>query len=97
MLQAVVDISGPVMLVLNAMGPARNGICRGDIKLTTGLASESLYPILIQLELAGWLLREWDDANPSARKQPKRRLYVTSDAGRLKMKQILVYLLQYAE
>ena len=49
------EISGPVMLVLNAVGPARNGICRDDIKLTTGLGSDSLYPILIQLERAGWL------------------------------------------
>lgn len=47
------EISGPVMLVLNAVGPARTGICRDDIKLTTELRSVSLYPILIQLERAG--------------------------------------------
>lgn len=48
-----VHITGPVMLVLSALGATRNGICGNEIMLTTGLESGSLDPVLIRLERDG--------------------------------------------
>jgi len=91
-----VTITGPVLLVLNAIGPARNGICGADIMLATGLSSGSLYPILARLEKAEWLSSEWEKAEPSELKRPRRRLYTLTEGGRDKMKQMAATLLNNA-
>lgn len=82
-------ISGPVLLALEAIGPARNGICESQIMHATGLSPDSLYPLLQCLEEAGWLACEWEAAAPSKEiKQRKRRLYTMTEAGRLKRKEM---------
>ncbi|MBB6182353.1 PadR family transcriptional regulator [Pseudorhizobium flavum] len=91
-----VRISGPVMLVLSALGATRNGICGNEILLTTGLDSGSLDPVLTQLERDGWVESDWEDIDPSELERPKRRLYALSDLGRSKTEQLLANLFQFA-
>jgi DNA-binding PadR family transcriptional regulator len=50
-----------------------------DLSRTTGLASGTLYPILIRLAERGWLEARWDD-QPDA--GPRRHLYRITAAGR---------------
>lgn len=91
-----VTITGPVLLVLNAIGPARDGICGADIMLTSGLSSGTLYPLLKRLEDAGWIDGEWEDGDPADMKRPRRRLYTMTDEGRSKMKEMAAALLNNA-
>jgi len=91
-----VTITGPVLLVLNAIGPARNGICGADIMLATGLSSGSLYPILARLKKAEWIAGVWEEADPSELKRPRRRLFTLTEGGRAKMKQMAATLLNNA-
>ena len=93
---ANVTITGPVLLVLNAIGPVRSGICGADIMVTTGLSSGSLYPILARLKKAGWIAGEWEAATPSELKRPRRRLFTLTEGGREKMKQMASTLLNNA-
>ena len=46
----------------------------------TGLASGTLYPILMRLEKSGWLETHWEDLPVSGR--PPRHLYRLSSSGR---------------
>ena len=48
------------------------------IKLT-GRPSGSVYPLLDRLERAGWVTSSWDD--DSARRGPRRRMYVLTSEG----------------
>ena len=47
---------------------------------TTGLASGTLYPILMRLEKSGWLETRWEDTPAAGR--PPRHLYRLSGNGR---------------
>ncbi|HTZ34246.1 MAG TPA: PadR family transcriptional regulator [Methylomirabilota bacterium] len=47
---------------------------------TTGLASGTLYPILMRLEKSGWLETRWEDTPAPGR--PPRHLYRLSGNGR---------------
>ena len=47
---------------------------------STGLASGTLYPVLMRLEKAGWLETRWEDAPSPGR--PPRHLYRLSGNGR---------------
>jgi len=46
-----------------------------------GLASGTLYPILIRLESAGWFVSRWESIDPSAAGRPRRRLYRLTSTG----------------
>lgn len=52
-----------------------------EIAKATGLASGSLYPILIRLEEAGWLTSAWEAEEPSDLGRPRRRLYQITAEG----------------
>jgi PadR family transcriptional regulator PadR len=41
-----------------------------DLIQDTGLASGTLYPILVRLERAGWVSAGWKDTGPSSRAGP---------------------------
>jgi PadR family transcriptional regulator, regulatory protein PadR len=74
-------LTGPVLRVLTALlaEPAaeRYGL---DLMQTTGLASGTLYPILIRLERAGWVESRWEDIDPVREGRPSRRYYrLTTD------------------
>jgi DNA-binding MarR family transcriptional regulator len=52
-----------------------------DIQKRTGVASGTLYPILLRLEDAGWLVSRWETIDPSAEGRPRRRLYRLTPGG----------------
>ncbi|HEY1488749.1 MAG TPA: PadR family transcriptional regulator [Micromonosporaceae bacterium] len=47
----------------------------------TGLASGTLYPILVRLERAGWVASHWEDIDPIAAGRPARRYYRLTPTG----------------
>lgn len=71
-----------VARVLAAMladpGTERYGL---DLMHDTGLASGTLYPILLRLERAGWVESQWEDIDPVAEGRPSRRYYRLTAAG----------------
>ena len=46
-----------------------------EVHQRCGIASGTLYPILIRLESAGWFVSQWEAIDPSALGRPRRRLY----------------------
>jgi DNA-binding PadR family transcriptional regulator len=52
-----------------------------SIAKETGLASGTLYPILLRLEAAGWLTSEWEDGDPALLRRPRRRFYRVTAPG----------------
>ena len=52
-----------------------------DLMHDTGLASGTLYPILVRLERAGWVASHWEDIDPIAEGRPARRYYVLTPHG----------------
>ena len=52
-----------------------------DIMRQTGLASGSLYPILIVFEEKGLLESNWESEEPSVLRRPRRRLYRITPLG----------------
>ena len=47
-----------------------------------GLASGTLYPILIRLENLGWLTSRWEIEEPEILQRPRRRFYMLTGYGR---------------
>ena len=52
-----------------------------DVQKRSGLASGTLYPILLRLESAGWFIRRWETIDPSSAGRPRRRLYRLTPNG----------------
>jgi PadR family transcriptional regulator PadR len=52
-----------------------------DIHQSCGIASGTLYPILLRLEAAGWFVSEWESIDPSEAGRPRRRLYRLTTTG----------------
>lgn len=52
-----------------------------DVQRRTGLASGTLYPILLRLEGAGWFASRWEKIDPVAAGRPRRRLYRITATG----------------
>ncbi len=52
-----------------------------DIHQGSGIASGTLYPILLRLEAAGWFTSRWESVDPSSAGRPRRRLYRLTSAG----------------
>jgi PadR family transcriptional regulator PadR len=46
-----------------------------------GIASGTLYPILLRLESAGWFVSEWESIDPASAGRPRRRLYRLTSTG----------------
>ena len=53
-----------------------------DVRKRSGLASGTLYPILLRLESAGWLVSRWEAIDPVSVGRPRRRLYRLTPSGR---------------
>ena len=47
----------------------------------TGLPSGTLYPILVRLERAGWVVSRWEEADPVSEGRPNRRYYRLTGEG----------------
>jgi PadR family transcriptional regulator, regulatory protein PadR len=52
-----------------------------DVNQSCGIASGTLYPILLRLESAGWFVSEWESIDPSSAGRPRRRLYRLTPTG----------------
>ncbi len=52
-----------------------------DVQKRVGVASGTLYPILLRLESAGWFVSRWESIDPSAAGRPRRRLYRLTPGG----------------
>jgi PadR family transcriptional regulator, regulatory protein PadR len=52
-----------------------------DVHQRCGIASGTLYPILLRLEAAGWFVSRWESIDPSAAGRPRRRLYRLTPTG----------------
>ena len=52
-----------------------------DLLRLTGLASGTLYPLLLRLEQAGWLESDWEDVDPRTAGRPRRRYYRVTATG----------------
>jgi PadR family transcriptional regulator, regulatory protein PadR len=52
-----------------------------DVQKLRGLASGTLYPILLRLESAGWFVSRWEAIDPSTVGRPRRRLYRLTPSG----------------
>jgi PadR family transcriptional regulator PadR len=52
-----------------------------DVHERTGIASGTLYPILLRLEGAGWFSSKWESIDPSKVGRPRRRLYKLTSTG----------------
>ena len=77
-------ITGPTLKVLKELiACPLKGISGAEIARATGLASGTLYPILFRLEKSAWLQSEWEDANPSEMKRPRKRLYRVTALGEI--------------
>lgn len=52
-----------------------------DVHKRCGVASGTLYPILLRLEAAGWLVSRWEAIDPATAGRPRRRLYRLTPSG----------------
>jgi PadR family transcriptional regulator, regulatory protein PadR len=52
-----------------------------DVQKRGGLASGTLYPILLRLESAGWFVSRWEAVDPASVGRPRRRLYRLTPNG----------------
>jgi PadR family transcriptional regulator, regulatory protein PadR len=77
-----VRLSLQTLRVLEAFleNPA-DSLSGSDVQKRSGLASGTLYPILLRLESAGWFVSRWESVNPSAVGRPRRRLYRLTPGG----------------
>jgi len=77
-----VRLSLPTLRVLEGFlenpGEERSG---ADVHRSCGLASGSLYPILLRLESAGWFASRWEAVDPKSAGRPRRRLYRLTSTG----------------
>jgi len=56
-------------------------ISGADVHRRSGIASGTLYPILLRLESAGWFLSRWEAVDPVTAGRPRRRLYRLTASG----------------
>lgn len=73
---------------------ARSG---AEIAKATGIGSGTLYPMLIRLEKAGWLISEWEAIDPHEAGRPRRRLYKLTALGQNNANRELAELQIFAE
>lgn len=63
-----------------------------DVQKRTGLASGTLYPILLRLETAGWFVSRWENIDPASAGRPRRRLYRLTPNGLTRASEIFASL-----
>ncbi len=59
-----------------------------DVQKRSGLASGTLYPILLRLESAGWFVSRWEAIDPVRAGRPRRRFYRLTPGGLSRASQI---------
>lgn len=58
-----------------------DALAGADVQKRCGIASGTLYPILLRLESAGWFVSRWESIDPAAAGRPRRRLYRLTPSG----------------
>jgi PadR family transcriptional regulator len=77
-----IRLTHATLKVLSAiMAAGRSEMSGSQVAVETGLASGSLYPILLRLERVGLLRSRWEKIDPSKEGRPRRRLYQMTAAG----------------
>jgi PadR family transcriptional regulator PadR len=74
------QLTASTMKVVEAL-LANAGASGADIAKVTRLPSGTLYPILLRLEGAGWLVSEWEAGEPSSLGRPRKRFYRVTAEG----------------
>jgi PadR family transcriptional regulator PadR len=64
----------------------RSELSGADLSKLTGLASGTIYPLLLRLEGAAWLESRWETDEPTAMGRPRKRLYRVTGLGVRKLK-----------
>lgn len=59
-----------------------------DVHQECGIASGTLYPILLRLEAAGWFVSRWESIDPSTVGRPRRRLYRLTSTGQRRASEV---------
>jgi len=77
-----VRISLQTLRVLEAfLESPTDQLAGADVQKRSGLASGTLYPILLRLEAAGWFVSRWESIDPSSAGRPRRRFYRLTASG----------------
>ena len=77
-----VRISLPTLRVLETfLNDPAELLSGADVQRRCGLASGTLYPILLRLEAAGWFVSHWEALDPVKAGRPRRRLYRLTRTG----------------
>jgi PadR family transcriptional regulator, regulatory protein PadR len=63
------------------LGNPAEQLAGAEVHQQCGIASGTLYPILLRLESAGWLVSHWESIDPSSAGRPRRRLYRLTSTG----------------
>ena len=75
-------LSSQGIKILSAFTNAASAELSGvDVHRRTGLASGTLYPILMRFEEAGWLRSRWEAVDPRVEGRPRKRLYCVTASG----------------
>lgn len=61
-----------------------------DVQKRSGLATGTLYPILLRLESAGWFVSRWENVDPSAVGRPRKRFYRLTAGGLAQASEVFV-------
>lgn len=73
--ESAIRLSVQASRVLDACLESPAGLSEADIQQRTGLTSWTLYPLLLRLEDAGWLVSRWEPVDWARAGSPRRRLY----------------------
>jgi len=68
--------------VVSALISAGGSSYGADLRRHTGIASGTIFPMLLRLEDAGWLVSEWEAEDPQSLGRPRRRYYTLTALGR---------------
>jgi PadR family transcriptional regulator PadR len=78
----VVRMSLQTLRVLEAfLEEPTEQLAGAEVNQRCGIASGTLYPILLRLESAGWFVSQWESIDPSTAGRPRRRLYRLTSIG----------------
>ena len=76
------QLTKQTMSILNTLA-CTESVSGSALAGETGLASGTLYPILVRLEDAKWITSQWDETN----ERPRRRLYRITALGMKRARQ----------
>ena len=63
------------------MASASRELAGAEIGREAGLASGTLYPLLLRLEQCGWVESRWETEDPATLGRPRRRFYRITGFG----------------